>query len=241
MVSKKNPHADLEGKKSIFFLLGAAFSLLLIIFVFQYKTEAIKHYEHERLEVDFETVSIDIPPTLTLPKPKPITKAKVNPNQIPSPELEIFELEMGEEPFIETSSNEDSIISPIDTDPFDEEPEVIDIYGADKIALPFECSQLADKTQRMDCFNVWIAQQIKSHLKYPERELVIRNEGKVYLSFEISEKGKLGNIKVLRGVSPGLDAEAIRVVSKIPKISPAIKDGRPAIMTMKIPVIFKIN
>lgn len=241
MLTKKNSHADLENKRSIFFLLGTSLTLLGLIFAFQYKTETDLIFQNDVVGKEIETVSISPPITIQNPSP-----------QIPksTPIKDVFEivetlpLEPIFDPSIKLNISElgevDNEIVEIPVEIY-EEPELVDIYGADKIAVPFECSSLSDKAERIDCLNDWMAMEIHSKIKYPRSEIRNRNEGMVFISFEVSEKGVFSNIRVVKGVSPKLDEEAQRVISLIPKISPAIYNGRPAKMTMTIPVSFKLN
>lgn len=62
--------------------------------------------------------------------------------------------------------------------------------------------------------------------------------GKIYLKFAVEENGTLTNIKVLRGLSNKLDAEAIRVLSIMPKWKPAKINGKPIRMFMNLPLKF---
>lgn len=241
MSSKKHAHADLENKRSIFFLLGTSLSLLLLIFAFQYKTEKVMFLQNDVKPKEIETVSISPPitiqnPSSEIPKPMPIEEIFQLVEILPSepevdPSIKLNIAEMGQ-------VDNDLVEVPVE---IIEEPEVVDIYGADKIAVPFECSSLSDKAERIDCLNNWMAKEIRSKIKYPRSEIRNRNEGMVFISFEVSEKGVFSNIKVVQGVSPNLDEEAQRVISLIPNISPAIYNGRPAKMTMTIPVSFKLN
>ena len=78
-----------------------------------------------------------------------------------------------------------------------------------------------------------------SHLNYPESEKAAGHQGTVILSFTVNEKGKVGNVRVLRGINETLDKEAVRVVSKSPDWTAARRQGRPVPVTYTLPVIFK--
>jgi protein TonB len=70
---------------------------------------------------------------------------------------------------------------------------------------------------------------LKDSLHYPEREKEAGITGTVYLSFIVKEDGTLDSIKLFKGVpnGPGLDMEAIRLVERMPKWSPAMQNGHP--------------
>ena len=63
-------------------------------------------------------------------------------------------------------------------------------------------------------------------------------EGRVTVSFTISVKGTVKDIKILRGVSPSMDAEAVRLISASPQWLPGVKNGVPTEVTYTIPVVF---
>ncbi|MDX2359703.1 MAG: M56 family metallopeptidase [Crocinitomicaceae bacterium] len=82
---------------------------------------------------------------------------------------------------------------------------------------------------------------INSEIKYPKSLVDESAEGTVYISFEISDKGKVINAKVLRGSSyEAMDAEALRVVNNMPDWKPAVKDGKTITAEVKLPLKFAI-
>jgi len=56
----------------------------------------------------------------------------------------------------------------------------------------------------------------------------------------VEKDGSLSEISVLRGVSPDIDAEAIRVVSKSPKWNPGIQNGKAVRARYSIAIIFQL-
>lgn len=86
-------------------------------------------------------------------------------------------------------------------------------------------------------FSRWVNNQ----LDYPEEAKAKKIQGRVTLSFTITETGKVSDVKVLRGADPILDKEAVRVVESSPDWTPAMKDGKPVSVTYTFPVIFKLN
>ena len=86
-------------------------------------------------------------------------------------------------------------------------------------------------------FSKWVNGQ----LVYPQAAKDARIQGRVTLSFVIETDGKLDNVKVLRGVSPELDAEAVRVVSSSPDWTPAQINGKPVRVTYTFPIVFQLR
>ncbi|HVW97590.1 MAG TPA: TonB family protein [Mucilaginibacter sp.] len=78
-------------------------------------------------------------------------------------------------------------------------------------------------------------------IRYPMSALRDRTDGTVVVSFVVETDGSLSDIKVLKPVSPDLDAEAVRVMKLSPKWVPASKDGHPIRKITTFPIKFSIN
>ena len=82
---------------------------------------------------------------------------------------------------------------------------------------------------------------LKTNLVYPKAVQDSRIQGRVILSFVVEKDGSITNMKILRAVHPLLDAEAIRVVSIMPKWNPATENGKPIRSKFNLPFNFKLN
>lgn len=83
---------------------------------------------------------------------------------------------------------------------------------------------------------------IAENVRYPEEARRDSIQGRVILRFIITPEGKVADPTVLRGVSPSLDAEAIRVVSEIPQpFTPGKINGKPVSVYYHLPIVFKLN
>ena len=78
-----------------------------------------------------------------------------------------------------------------------------------------------------------------ANVKYPEAAKKAGISGRVTTQFVVGEDGVIRDVKVLRGVSPELDAEAIRVMSSMPKWNPGKQDGKAVAVRYTVPVTFK--
>lgn len=81
---------------------------------------------------------------------------------------------------------------------------------------------------------------IKRNLHYPDSARIKRIEGVVEVSFVVKEDGHLSDISIIQGVTPELNAEAIRVVSLSPAWRPGIQNNRPVKMIFSVPIGFKL-
>lgn len=80
-----------------------------------------------------------------------------------------------------------------------------------------------------------------SQVKYPAEAVEKNIQGRVTLQFTIGKDGNVKDVKVLRGVDPILDNEAIRVISSSPAWTPGKVKGEPVEVTYIFPVNFQSN
>ena len=85
------------------------------------------------------------------------------------------------------------------------------------------------------------SQWVNENLRYPKTAKDAKAQGRVVLQFTVYPDGKVQDVKVLRGVHPDLDAEALRVVSSSPDWTPGYVNGKPVMVTYNFPVIFKLK
>jgi TonB family protein len=78
-------------------------------------------------------------------------------------------------------------------------------------------------------------------MKYPREAVDNGIQGRVQVEFIIDENGKVGDVKVVRGADPLLDAEAVRVVSASPKWKPGKVGGRSVKAEMSLYIEFKLQ
>jgi TonB family protein len=65
--------------------------------------------------------------------------------------------------------------------------------------------------------------------------------GRVYINFVVNKDGNVEQVKVLRGVHPLLDTEALRVVKAMPQWIPGIKYGDKVDVSYHLPLNFKLQ
>lgn len=85
------------------------------------------------------------------------------------------------------------------------------------------------------------AKWINERLRYPETAKANGIQGRVTVQFTIDLRGFVSDVKVLKGVEPSLDEEAIRLVSMSPRWRPAKINGKPVKVTYTFPVIFQLR
>ena len=76
--------------------------------------------------------------------------------------------------------------------------------------------------------------------EYSEEARKAKHQGAVLLGFEVWEDGRAHNIRVLSTLGLGLDEKAIEAIKKW-KFSPGTKDGKPARVSAKIQISFRLR
>lgn len=86
------------------------------------------------------------------------------------------------------------------------------------------------------------AQWAYSRIKYPEKCIEEQVEGRVLVEFTISSTGQVCDVKVLRGVCPELDEEAMRVVKESPSWTTGeTEEGKAVPVSFVFPVVFALR
>jgi TonB family protein len=85
-----------------------------------------------------------------------------------------------------------------------------------------------------------IGRVLSRELEYPKKEMKKGVQGRVIVSFVVQTNGKVGDVKVMKSVSPGLDAEAVRAVKQLRGWNPGTKNGQPVNTRYTLPVNFKL-
>ena len=121
----------------------------------------------------------------------------------------------------------------------EEEKEVVEEEVIEEEAIPFQLVEEKPSFQGGDAnaFSKWVNQR----LVYPEIAKENGVQGRVTLKFTVEKDGRVTNVRVLRGVDPSLDKEAVRVVSSSPKWTPGKQRGRAVPVTYTVPVIFQLR
>ncbi|GAA4027509.1 hypothetical protein GCM10022409_09400 [Hymenobacter glaciei] len=84
-----------------------------------------------------------------------------------------------------------------------------------------------------------IAAYVQQHVKWPQGSELVDAEGRVFVSFVVSRDGLLRDAKVVKGIHPLLDAEALRVVRELPAFTPGKQSGQAVPVSMTLPITFR--
>ena len=234
MQPKKNPKADLNKDRNLYFVIGLTLVLGVTWGAIEYKTYE-KVFDLAALDM-LEDDEEDIPITEQLKTPPP------PPPPPPAPEvIEVVEDEEEvEETVIEsTETDQDEII--IEDIEVEEEFEDIDVPFAVIEDVPIfpGCESVA-KSQRRACFRDKINQHIRRNFRYPEIAQEMGIQGRVYVNFIIAKDGSITNIR-MRGPDKNLENEAQRIISRLPQMTPGKQRGRAVRVPFSIPITFRLQ
>lgn len=82
---------------------------------------------------------------------------------------------------------------------------------------------------------------LANSVKYPKKSREDGVEGTIYVGFVVNKTGEIVDIKIRRGVSPELNAEAVRVVKLMPKWKAGKQDGELVRVAYTLPIKFQLN
>ena len=82
---------------------------------------------------------------------------------------------------------------------------------------------------------------LAKNIKYPVMAQQNKEQGKVLVQIIIGKDGNVSNIKILKGASAWLDAEAIRVVRGMPKWEPGKQNGQAVAVEYTFPITFRLQ
>ena len=81
---------------------------------------------------------------------------------------------------------------------------------------------------------------LKANLKYPKRAIEYGIEGRVIFDIEVTEEGKIENIRLYKGIFQDCNEEAFYLIKKMPDWKPALKDGKPIKKRVILPIPFEL-
>lgn len=234
MQPKKNPKADLNKNRNLYFVIGLTFVTFITWQAIESKTYE-KTFDYEALNVEDDDDE-DIPITEQIKTPPP------PPPPPPAPEvIEVVEDEEEvEETVIEsTETDQDEII--IEDIEVEDEFEDIDVPFAVIEDVPiFPGCERVKKSERRDCFQEKMNKHIRKNFRYPEIAQEMGIQGRVYVNFIIAKDGKITNIR-MRGPDKNLENEAQRIISRLPSMIPGKQRGRPVRVPFSIPITFRLQ
>ena len=226
---KKSEKASLENKKLLFVEIGLVVSLAIVLGAFEWtstETETSLLEDTTEVLIEEEIISTQME---TPPPPPAAPKIPILSDQI---DIVDDEIEIEDDMFM--NLEDDASLGVEIMDYVEVEEEVVE-----EEAIPFQLVEEKPSFQGGDAnqFSKWV----NSRLVYPEIAKENGVQGRVTLQFTVEKDGSVTKVRVLRGVDPSLDKEAVRVVSMSPKWKPGKQRDRAVPVTYTFPVIFQLR
>lgn len=240
MKSKKSGRANIENYRTIFLLTGVVIALLVSITILEYKVsdKAPQDMDDRLTAVDDEVI--------------PITRIEPEAPSAPSSKSS----ETNERKEVENKEEDESgkldipEPGPEPGDGEEVEPVGMEIEGSDE-PVPFilvesapvfpGCEDLPTVEEKRECLNKGIIHFVSDNFQIPRKARRLDIQGRVFVNFVIEKDGSISNIKVVRGVDPVLDDEAVRVVKGLPKFEPARQHGKPVRVSYTLPINARLD
>ncbi|MDZ7615262.1 MAG: energy transducer TonB [Flavobacteriaceae bacterium] len=234
MELKKNPKANLEKHNTQFMLLGLLLALLVIYVGIEWKTfdKTIKDLGLANTEVEEE---IDVPITERL--------QEVKPPPPPPPAPEKIEIIKDNEKIVETilestETNQNEVVEIRKIEEVVEEEDVVDdVPFAIIEEVPTYPGCKGSNAEKKKCLQDNIEKLVAKNFNTGlANELGLApGKKKVYVMFKIDKGGNVTDIQA-RGPHARLEKEAVRVVEKIPQMTPGKQRNRPVGVKYTLPI-----
>ena len=214
METKKTPKANLESKRPTWLLVGYVTVLAFMFVAFEW-TRDIRVDTSGRINENVFEQDMEIPltrqPELTPSPPPQVTPINdvltIIDDDATAEETNFASLE---------ETGEDVVIKHI---PVTVDEEVV---VEDDIFVVVE-----ENPQFPNGGTAGLLQYLGKNIKYPTIPQENGTQGRVTVQFVVNKDGSIVDVKVIRGVDPYLDKEAVRVISTMPKWIPGKQRGVP--------------
>ena len=229
MEIKKTPKADLENKKSTWLLVGYVIVLAFMFIAFEWTKRDIKIDTSQAitdLVFEEEIIPITEQPEMATPPPPPEAPTIVETLTIVDDDMDIESTE------IASSEETGQAVEIAYVPPTVEEEEV-------------EEQEIFEVVEQMPEFPnggmAGLMQYLSKNIKYPTIAQENGTQGRVTVQFVVNADGSIVDAKVIRGVDPYLDKEALRVINSMPKWKPGMQRGKAVRVKYTVPVMFRLQ
>lgn len=246
MQVKKNPSVNIGRNSIFFFQVGLIIVLGTVYFGLEWKTQEESIAQNYQVQVD-EELTEDIPITqMNTPPPPPPPPPPVIPELITVVDNDI-DIKEDEIKSTETDQNE-KIEKVVEVEDISEtgngeEEEIADVpfVMVEDVPIFPGCEDLKDNEARKACMAEKIDKFVRKEFNNQlGAELGLYGLNRIIVVFKIDKNGNITDIKS-RGPHRQLEAEAERVVKKLPKVIPGKQRNRPVGVIYSLPIVFQIR
>lgn len=233
MEVKKSSKADLDGRRTQGFLLGAILVLSLLFVALEYDwTSTDDGLDADALENIVKEIDLE---ALKEEERIPLLKEAVKEIPQSADKLNVVE----DEPQVELKDElpppeNDVELKTVDEVEDPDQPTVLDMENN---SLNFRVvEELPEFPGGASEFMKWLTK----NLRYPPTAQQRKVQGKVVAQFIVNKDGSISNIEIVQPADPALDREALRVLRMMPKWKAGQQKEKPCRTQVCIPIVFKL-
>lgn len=230
MEVKKSPKANLEPRKLTWQLLGFVMVLAFLFVAFEWSRRDVTIDTSQAVrDIAFEEEIMPITEQIELPPPPP-------PAEVPAQVPEILNVVENDEEVadVKIQTNEDlgqkveikQYVAPTIIEEAPQEDEIFMVVED----MPEPPGGIAE-----------LMKFLGKNIKYPTIAQENGIQGRVVVEFVVNRDGSIVDPKVVRGVDPSLDKEAVRVIMSMPKWKPGKQGGKTVRVKYTVPVTFRLK
>lgn len=227
MEAKKTKRADLESKRPLFLQIGFVTALGIVLLAFEMSSRVTS----SEVFGPMDNANTDIEELM------PVTKPDEKPKELPKP-IVIDLIEIVDNTTLAGIDNLD--LSSEATKETEIDPVIMVKPEAEKEETVFIMGTLEENPEFPGGM-LGLQKFLARSVNYPIIAQETGIHGTVYLTFIINKAGKVEQVKIMRGVDPSLDKEALRVVSSMPDWKPGKQRGNPVKVSYQVPIKFILN
>lgn len=244
MQIKKYPHAVLENYSTILIQLGLVLSLFVV-----YEFIQLKSYPREVKEIIGTLIEIEDNEQIVEFKPIEVEVKQPVQALIPEKMLKVNDDVDVEEAIIEsteTNEYEAVVVNPVkDLLVVEEEEEEVveDVPFMIIEEAPIFPGCKGNNIERKNCFSAEITKFVSTNFNADLAQDIGLPSGtiqRIFVMFKIDKNGDIVDIQA-RAPHKSLENEAVRVVNKLPKMTPGKQRGKPVGVKYSLPIVFKIQ
>lgn len=213
---------------SLFFGMGLVVALSFLLVAFEWSTDMRKPdiygYKSDMPEVIELNLNVKVPEP---PKPKIEEPQLITPDELIATDEKVASVDIQT---TEDAPDRVVVIHPIPAPPGGNKEEAVE--------TPLDFAEISP---RFEGGSSALMKFLSESVRYPVVDIEQGVEGRVICTFIVEKDGSITDIKVLRGVSPSIDKEAVRVVSGMPNWTPGYQNGTPVRVKFTLPIVFRLN
>lgn len=233
---------NLRKNGTVRFQIGLMLSMALVYLGLNFYAPLLQAKESYAVHLEEDLTLVEELPEVykVAPKAKPELPKTTNPYEfevVPDDQL----IEKVTQEVIDLDPEPATV--PVTIDDLEEyvDPDDIELpmIAIEEVPLFPGCTQ-STREEALKCFQEMMNKHIKRHFNYPEFELEMGQQGKVFVLFKIGTDGLVKDIR-LKGTNKNFEKEAKRIIDRLPKFTPGKQNGKPVTVTYGIPIKFKLG